>query len=50
MFVLLFVGGSMMVSLGIVGIYIGNIFQEVKQRPIYFIKSVLGQAGEADDQ
>ncbi len=50
MFVLLFVGGSMMVSLGIVGIYIGNIFQEVKRRPIYFVKSVLGQAGEDDDQ
>jgi polyisoprenyl-phosphate glycosyltransferase len=38
MFVLLFVGGSLMITLGFVGIYIGYIFQEVKGRPIYLIK------------
>jgi dolichol-phosphate mannosyltransferase len=39
MFVLLFVGGSLMVTLGFIGIYIGYIFQEVKGRPIYLVKN-----------
>jgi dolichol-phosphate mannosyltransferase len=38
MFVLLFVGGSLMVTLGFIGIYVGYIFQEVKRRPIYLVK------------
>ncbi len=40
MFVLLFVGGSLMITLGFIGIYIGYIFQEVKGRPIYLIKEI----------
>lgn len=39
MFVLLVVGGSIMILLGFVGIYIGFIFQEVKGRPIYITRS-----------
>lgn len=38
MFVLLVVGGSLMITLGIIGIYIGYIFQEVKGRPIYLVR------------
>jgi dolichol-phosphate mannosyltransferase len=38
MFVLLFVGGSLMITLGFIGIYVGYIFQEVKGRPIYLVK------------
>ncbi len=38
MFVLLFVGGSLMITLGFIGIYVGYIFQEVKKRPIYIIR------------
>ena len=38
MFVLLFVGGSLMITLGFIGIYVGYIFQEVKRRPIYLVK------------
>lgn len=40
MFVLLVVGGSLMVTLGIIGIYIGYIFQEVKGRPVYVVRQV----------
>jgi glycosyltransferase involved in cell wall biosynthesis len=40
MFVILFVGGVIMVSLGLMGIYIGYIFQEVKRRPVYVIRSI----------
>lgn len=41
MFVLLVVGGSLMIILGFIGIYVGLIFQEVKRRPIYLIRRVL---------
>jgi polyisoprenyl-phosphate glycosyltransferase len=38
MFMLLIVGGIIMISLGIIGIYVGYIFQEVKHRPVYLIR------------
>lgn len=38
MFVLLIVGGSLMVALGIIGLYIGYIFQEVKGRPVFLVR------------
>jgi dolichol-phosphate mannosyltransferase len=33
-----FVGGMLMVQLGIVGIYIGKVFEHVKGRPLYVVK------------
>ncbi|HHU71043.1 MAG TPA: glycosyltransferase family 2 protein [Clostridiales bacterium] len=40
---LLIIGSSVMVSLGIIGIYLTKIYQEVKGRPRYFIaKSIKG--------
>lgn len=38
MFMLLIVGGTLMVLLSFIGIYVGYIFQEVKGRPIYIIR------------
>ncbi len=38
MFVLLVVGGILMILLGFIGIYVGLIFQEVKGRPIYLVR------------
>ena len=38
MFVILIVGGMIMVILGFIGIYVGYIFQEVKSRPAYLLK------------
>jgi dolichol-phosphate mannosyltransferase len=46
MFVLLVVGGSIMIMLGFVGIYIGFIFQEVKRRPIYITRSTTGDSAQ----
>jgi polyisoprenyl-phosphate glycosyltransferase len=48
MFVLLLVGGTVMVTLGVIGIYIGNIFQEVKRRPVYVVRRLRlsGPAGQ----
>jgi dolichol-phosphate mannosyltransferase len=38
MFVILIVGGMLMVLLGFIGVYIGYIFQEVKRRPVYLTR------------
>ena len=39
MFVILVVGGILMILLGFIGVYIGFIFQEVKGRPIYLVQN-----------
>ncbi|MDR2192744.1 MAG: glycosyltransferase family 2 protein [Endomicrobium sp.] len=39
MIVVLFLGGVQLVSIGILGEYIGRIFTETKKRPLYFIES-----------
>ena len=38
MFVVLIIGGMLMVLLGFVGVYVGYIFQEVKRRPVYLVR------------
>lgn len=39
---LLFIGSIIMISLGIIGYYIGKIYEEVKGRPRYIIEEYLG--------
>jgi len=45
MFIILIVGGMLMVLLGFIGVYVGYIFQEVKRRPVYLVK----QKGEGSN-
>ena len=39
MFIILMTGGFLMTVVGLIGIYIGYIFQEVKRRPVYVIQT-----------
>jgi glycosyltransferase involved in cell wall biosynthesis len=43
----LFMGGVQLVSIGVLGAYIGRIFYESKRRPLYFVAERIGP--EADD-
>lgn len=46
MVTMLFLGGVQLLSLGIIGEYLGKVFNETKGRPGYFINSYNGSKGE----
>lgn len=41
---LLFLGSLIMISLGIIGYYLGNIYEEIKDRPRYIVSDTCGES------
>jgi len=40
----LFMGGVQLVSVGVLGAYLGRVFNETKRRPLYFVAEDIGAA------
>ncbi|GAB7103991.1 glycosyltransferase family 2 protein [Streptomyces phaeofaciens JCM 4814] len=48
MVVVLFLGGTQMLSLGVLGSYIGRIYSEAQGRPLYLVREVIGAEKDGD--
>jgi len=49
MVALLFFSGLLLANMGLMGLYIGKVFDEVKSRPLYFVQETMNTEGPAPD-
>lgn len=46
----LFLGGVQLISLGLIGQYVGRVFEESKKRPLYFVREKVGMRGPREGE
>jgi hypothetical protein len=48
MVVIVFLGGTQLFSIGVMGEYLGRIFNETKGRPLYFVRDYYASISQDD--